>query len=110
MPWARAYNNPYTYRGLHFINALKQKAVGELVEYAKTNSPAVSAICIFGSAVTEYCRPDSDIDFLVFGEQTDSFRPRVEGEVLDYQWASTVPKQSQLWEDVRREGVVVYAK
>lgn len=110
LPWARAFNNPYVYTNMHFINALKQRAVGEIVAYTRNRFPTVEAICVFGSAVTEYCTPHSDIDFVLYGNPTDAYRPHVDGEVLDYQWASTIPNNSKLRDEVLREGVVVYAK
>lgn len=110
LPWARAYNNPYIYTNMYFINALKQRAVGEIITYTRNGFPGVEAICVFGSAVTEYCTPNSDIDFVLYGTPTDNYRPHVDGEVLDYQWVSTIPNNSQLRNEILREGVIVYAK
>ena len=94
------------YQGVNFIHPWKQKKVEELINYTKNNYPNIKAIAIFGSSVTPMCELWSDIDIVLWGEECKFLHP--DNDVYDVLWEQDIPKDSVLWQDILREGVVVY--
>lgn len=106
MPWPKVYEGP-SYMNVNFIHPLKQKKVMELVENTKTNYPEVDAIVVFGSSTTVDCTVYSDIDLLIWKPEGYRFLTPMNDEydVLMQQW---VGRESELWREVLKKGVVVY--
>lgn len=109
LSWEIAKNVTHPFDCIHFINALKQRGVQDLIEMVKVGYPQVRALCVFGSAVSPRCRPDSDIDVLVVEDAPSGIRSPDNGEVYDL-LPTTLHRGrlSNLLPEIEREGVVVY--
>ena len=104
--WCRVKGVP-AYQCINYIHPLKQKAVGELIEYTKEKYPNVKLICVFGSSVTPRCHPGSDIDIVIDGDDVEHFVPP-ENDEYDVLRKSWIDPKSELAREIEREGVVVY--
>ncbi len=89
------------------IHPLKQRSVAELVKRAK-ETPSVEYIAVFGSAITELCRPDSDVDIVVWDTEHKFIPPAC--DAFDKFYADELNEGYAIYHDVVEKGVVVYAR
>lgn len=106
MPWPCVPDCP-EYRGVNWIHPLKQRRVYELIEHTKNNYPHVRALAVFGSSVSDRCRPFSDLDIVVWKPSGTKFIPP-DNDDYDIILPQQTGKDSELWGDILKEGVVVY--
>ncbi len=62
----------------------------------------------FGSAITKYCRHDSDVDYVVWDSEHKFISPAC--DVFDKFYADELDPTWAIYEDVRDKGVIVYAR
>lgn len=97
------------YLGVNFIHPLKQKKIKELREYTQQHYPCVQSLIVFGSSTQDSCHPGSDIDIVVCGDRNCEFSPP-DNDEYDVLFAERINEESDLWKEIREEGVIVYDK
>ena len=108
MPWNKVIGCE-DYLGVNWVHPLKQRAVGEVVSLIRTQYPDVYALAVFGSATTDMCRVDSDIDLVVWQTVPSRFILPACDE-FDLLYANSISRDSQIWKSIVEEGIVVYVK
>lgn len=97
------------YLSIRNTHPLKQRQLAELVEFTKLNFPTVRYIAVFGSTVDGRCRPTSDIDICVWGGKEEHFYTPA-NDVYDVIFREDLSDDSPLWQRIREEGYMIYAK
>lgn len=105
-PWGRAYNLVHDYPASCWVHPLKQESVGRFIDLCLQEHPEVRRIVVFGSAVSEWCRPDSDVDFMVNGVRGIVHSPV--DEEWDVLYAEELDPESLICQEVLHDGLVVY--
>ena len=95
------------FQGANYIHPLKQRKVKEFIDYVNDKYPEIDMICIFGSSVTPYCHPGSDIDVVIGGVNKHRFVPP-DNDIYDIIWADSITPGSSFANEITRKGVVVY--
>ena len=96
----------YDYPGVNYIHPLKQKNVELLIEEAKKH-PSIRYVIVFGSSTEERCTPYSDIDVMLSGAFHIRFIPP-DCDVFDILHAECTPYDAAIWDEILRDGVLVY--
>ena len=99
------------------INAIKQ---GEVLNVLNALPDTVDELWVFGSAVTPYCRPDSDIDVCVIGDNISkedrrqmAHAPRYGMDLIDVshkQFESEKNEKGSVSNEVYNKGLLIYRK
>lgn len=101
------------------IHPLKQKEVNQIYEYVKNNND-IKKVIIFGSSVNIRCNIKSDLDVAILLKE-DSFNRNNENiiseriqEITDYNsdiiWLNKLDKNSQLYDNIIKYGVIIYSE
>ncbi len=106
MPWLNR-TALKDYRGVNWIHPLKQRSVELLVDKVK-QVPGIKVVIIFGSVTEERCTPFSDIDVMIVGRPNKGYFIPPQGDIYDIIYADSVPANASLWEEIKRDGVIVY--
>lgn len=104
---------------LKYVAPLKQREVKILID---TVPACVEMLVLFGSAITDCCRPFSDIDLVIVGEELDShqqellaYRKQIKSE-MDILMMSrrelqeAVKTELPFYKELYEKGIVIYEK
>lgn len=99
------------------IHPLMQRAVNDIYEYVKTNN-SIEKVIIFGSAINIRCNNKSDIDVALkirnecfnieYRNKISEIIQEISNFNADIIWLNTIDKNSRLYENVCKKGVVIY--
>ena len=99
------------------IHPLMQRVVNDIYEYVKTNN-SIEKVIIFGSAINIRCNNKSDIDVALKIRNecfNIEYRNKISEKIqeisnfnADIIWLNTIDKNSRLYENISKKGVVVY--
>lgn len=104
--WRVCLENPF--KNCQYVFPMQQRKVERIVNYYKKN-PHVKRIVIFGSSVTPYCHPGSDVDFYLELDEDVSTRVR---EYWDFEYDrwTNFTVDSRMNDEIHKTGVEVYNK
>ena len=99
------------------IHPLMQRVVNDIYEYVKTNN-SIEKVIIFGSAINIRCNNKSDIDVALKIRNecfNIEYRNKISEKIqeisnfnADIIWLNTIDKNSRLYENISKKGVVIY--
>lgn len=99
------------------IHPLMQRVVNDIYEYVKTNN-SIEKVIIFGSAINIRCNNKSDIDVALkirnecfnieYRNKISEIIQEISNFNADIIWLNTIDKNSRLYENVCKKGVVIY--
>lgn len=99
------------------VNTLKQEEVRKILDMLPDS---VDELWVFGSAVTQYCRPDSDIDVCIVGDcitkndrRLIAHAPRYGMDLIDVtneQFESAKHEPDSIFHEVFEKGLLIYKK
>lgn len=102
------YGEPFV-----FIHPYKQTLAKAVLDKAFEYIKGIEHIIIFGSAITDACKPYSDIDICVIGDfdisQISKLRVKDEAmDILHFKNVATLKEDPRLFEEISK-GVAIYA-
>ncbi|MCQ2565305.1 MAG: type II toxin-antitoxin system RelB/DinJ family antitoxin [Clostridia bacterium] len=81
---------------------------------------SIDELWVFGSAITEYCRPDSDLDVCIVGDniskedrRTLAHAPRYGMDLLDIShddFAKESREKGSIYNEIKTKGLLIYKK
>lgn len=99
------------------IHPLMQRVVNDIYEYVKTNN-SIEKVIIFGSAINIRCNNKSDIDVALKIRNecfNIEYRNKISEKIqeisnfnADIIWLNTIDKNSRLYENISKKGIVIY--
>ena len=99
------------------IHPLMQRVVNDIYEYVKTNN-SIEKVIIFGSAINIRCNNKSDIDVALkirnecfnieYRNKISEIIQEISNFNADIIWLNTIDKNSRLYENISKKGVVIY--
>ena len=99
------------------IHPLMQRVVNDIYEDVKTNN-SIETVIIFGSAINIRCNNKSDIDVALkiknecfnieYRNKISEIIQEISNFNADIIWLNTIDKNSRLYENVCKKGVVIY--
>lgn len=99
------------------IHPLMQRVVNDIYEYVKTDN-SIEKVIIFGSAINIRCNNKSDIDVALKIRNecfNIEYRNKISEKIqeisnfnADIIWLNTIDKNSRLYENISKKGVVIY--
>ena len=99
------------------IHPLMQRVVNDIYEYVKTNN-SIEKVIIFGSAINIRCNNKSDIDVALkirdecfnmeYKNKISEIIQEISNFNADIIWLNTIDKNSRLYENISKKGVVIY--
>ena len=99
------------------IHPLMQRVVNDIYEYVKTDH-SIEKVIIFGSAINIRCNNKSDIDVALKIRNecfNIEYRNKISEKIqeisnfnADIIWLNTIDKNSRLYENISKKGVVIY--
>lgn len=95
-----------TFMNINHIHPLKQHRLGAFLDEVE-KYPEIKRVVVFGSSTSEACTEFSDVDVLLFGGFGSKFVPPSNDE-YDILYAERLPKEASIWNEIRRDGVVIY--
>lgn len=104
VPWVK---EPYS--DITWIHPYKQQKVEELLSYVRDRYPQITAVVVFGSSTKMTCSEESDLDILICGDKDKQFIPPM-NDVYDVVFAQSIPLDARLWDEIERDGVLVYER
>ncbi|MGL4737236.1 MAG: nucleotidyltransferase domain-containing protein [Cellulosilyticaceae bacterium] len=104
---------------LQYVSPLKQQEIKVLIEHVPE---CVEMLILFGSTITDCCRPMSDIDLLIIGNHLEeheaeliAYRKRVKS-AMDLlmmsleQLKEAVQSDLPFYKEIYQKGIVIYEK
>ena len=95
------------YDGVCYIHPLKQHDIECLLNWVRERFPNLGGLGVFGSAVTNRCNVNSDIDLIVWGQDSDKFFTDGSTE-YDVIRAADLSTNSKLIDEIVRDGLQIY--
>lgn len=113
--WPQVGPNRYTFKNVEFVYPMQRVAVAALIDALTKVDKNITRIIIFGSSVTDYCNPWSDVDALVEGwdnsvlHLTPLVYKNEDWGYFDFDiWGTLQP--DEIREEAYKNGVVVYGE
>lgn len=107
-------NTNYDCRRIH---PLMQKKISDIYEFV-SNENIIEEVIIFGSCINIRCNQKSDIDIAIYIDEkyfTLQNKNKISEdiqEICDYNadiiWLNSIDKESQLYDNIDRKGLVIY--
>lgn len=106
-------------KNLDKINIIKRKFVENgmcFIEQINKTEPVVNKIVVFGSAISDECTEDSDIDLCIYSDYNNTnntymdMRGKLMDKIGDICDILTYSRLNDNWKEIVDKGVVVYEK